>query len=82
MWVTYLHEFDRRPKQFICFFSSLYVSPVVEARDVVSPMLAGTTSLKRCPYFFSGLRTEKTRRRAVDLASTSSNVFSYSDVSS
>ena len=81
MWVTYLHEFDRRPKQFI-YFSSFYVSPVVEARDVVSPMLAGTTSLKRCPYFFSGVRTEKTRRRAVDLASTSSNVFSYSDIPS
>ena len=50
MWVTYLHEFDRRPKQFI-YFSSIYVSPVVEARDVVSPMLARTTSLIRCPYF-------------------------------
>ena len=59
MWVTYLHEFDRRPKQFI-YFSSFYVSPVVEARDVVSPMLAGTTSLKRCPYFSQG--SERRRR--------------------
>ena len=38
--------------------------------------------LKKVSIFFSGVRTEKTRRRAVDLASTSSNVFSYSDVSS
>ena len=78
MWVTYLHEFDRRPKQFI-YFSSFYVSPVVEARDVVSLQ---DYVLKKVSIFFSGVRTEKTRRRAVDLASTSSNVFSYSDVSS
>ena len=31
-----------------------------EARDVVSPMLAGTTSLKRCPYFSQG--SERRRR--------------------
>ena len=78
MSVTYLHEFDRRPEQLI-YFSSFYVSPVVEARDICGPMLAGTTSLKRCPYFLR-VRTEKTRRRAVDFASTSSDVFSYSDI--
>ena len=50
-----------------------------EARDVVSLQ---DYVLKKVSIFFSGVRTEKTRRRAVDLASTSSNVFSYSDVSS
>ena len=65
----------------VSLFSSFYVSPVVEARDICGPMLAGTTSLKRCPYFLR-VRTEKTRRRAVDFASTRSSVFSYSDISS
>ena len=50
-----------------------------EARDVVSLQ---DYVLKKVSIFFSGVRTEKTRRRAVDLASTSSNVFSYSDIPS
>ena len=43
---------------YLFYFSSFYVSPVVEARDVCGPMLAGTASLKRCPYFLR-IRTEK-----------------------
>ena len=43
---------------FYFIFQALVVSPVVEARDVCGLMLAGTTSLKRCPYFLR-VRTEK-----------------------
>ena len=44
---------------YLFYFSSFYVSPVVEARDVCGPRLARTTSLKRCPYFSQGPNGEE-----------------------